>query len=103
MVLSILQTVMGPGEAVLGASLPDNIIQGFVNTAPFSIRNDGDEDCISTEDFHTWCVLVPSIKKFLSSLMAQPSPGKQFFFIIFCIWKAFSFLFYFQIRAPFFV
>lgn len=76
---------MGPKEAIPDASLPDSVIQGFVNSAPFSVKNDRDEECMSTQDFHTWCLVVPSIKKFLSSLMTQPSPGKVFFSSLFSV------------------
>lgn len=73
--LSTLETVLGPKEAIPGAGLPDSSIQGFVNTAEFSAETDG-EACMSLEDFHKWCLLVPSLKKFLSGLLASPSAGK---------------------------
>lgn len=71
-VLSTLETVLGPKEAIPGAGLPDSSIQGFVYTAEFSAQTDG-EACMSLEDFHKWCLLVPSLKKFLSGLLASPS------------------------------
>lgn len=71
-VLSTLETVLGPKEAIPGAGLPESSLQGFVNSAEFSVKTDG-EACMSIEDFRKWCLLVPSLRKFLSGLMAQPS------------------------------
>ncbi|KAH7440201.1 hypothetical protein KP509_04G096100 [Ceratopteris richardii] len=71
-VLSTLETVLGPKEAVLGAGLPESSVQGFVNSAEFSACADG-EPYISVAAFRKWCNLVPSLRKFLSGLLMQPS------------------------------
>lgn len=72
-VLSILETVLGPSEAVVGDSLLEQSVQGFVNAATFS-RGDS-EACLTVEEFRKWCGLVPSVKKFLGTLMSAPSRG----------------------------
>lgn len=75
-VLSILETVLGPSEAVVGDSLLEQSVQGFVNAATFS-RGDS-EACLTVEEFRKWCGLVPSVKKFLGTLMSAPSRGVSY-------------------------
>ncbi|KAK8554019.1 hypothetical protein V6N13_072940 [Hibiscus sabdariffa] len=48
----------------------------FLNAAIFSKDHEGRNDkSMSFEDFRCWCSLVPSVKKFLSNLLAPPDPG----------------------------
>eukprot|EP01018_Ginkgo_biloba_P017948 Gb_17307 [translate_table: standard] len=75
-IISVLETVLGPKEAVVGDSLPEDSIQVFLKAANFSLpsHSEGDQS-MSFEDFKKWCRLVPSMKKFLGSLLTPPGSG----------------------------
>lgn len=76
MILSVLQTVLGSKDAVPDASLPEGSLQAFHRSASFTEEVEGREDAVKSmtlEDFRTWCASVPSIKKFLSTLLKGPS------------------------------
>lgn len=48
----------------------------FLNAATFSKIVDGSaEESMSFEDFRNWCTLLPSVRKFLGSLLMPPDPG----------------------------
>ncbi|XP_022767004.1 TLD domain-containing protein 1 isoform X2 [Durio zibethinus] len=52
------------------------MVNTFLNAATFSKDHEGYNDkSMSFEDFKSWCTLVPSVKKFLASLLVPPDPG----------------------------
>jgi len=74
--LSILETVLSPKDAVPDASLPEESLQAFLNAASFTDEVEGDDGpFMSSQNFQKWCTLVPSIKKFLATLLKSPAPG----------------------------
>jgi hypothetical protein len=74
--LSILETVLSPKDAVPDASLPEESLQAFLNAASFTDEVEGDDGpFMSSQNFHKWCTLVPSIKRFLATLLKSPAPG----------------------------
>lgn len=65
----------GPGPQL-------DFIHIFLNAANFS--NDDGGCAMSFEDFKRWCTLLPSVRKFLGSLLTPSDPGFKFDrFIIF--------------------
>ncbi|KAL3586626.1 hypothetical protein D5086_013493 [Populus alba] len=53
------------------------IINVFLNAAKFSKVVEGAaEISMSFEDFRSWCALLPSIRKFLGSLLLPPNAGR---------------------------
>jgi hypothetical protein len=74
--LSILETVLSPKDAVPDASLPEESLQAFLNAASFTDEVEGDDGpFMSSQNFQKWCTLVPSIKRFLATLLKSPAPG----------------------------
>ena len=83
--LSALETVLGPNTAV-----PDSSLQALLGSATFSddrpvppaieekesVHPDSVQACMNFEDFQKWCNQLPSMKKFLLNLLTPPSPGK---------------------------
>ncbi|XP_022842767.1 TLD domain-containing protein 1 isoform X1 [Olea europaea var. sylvestris] len=53
----------------------DEIVDIFINAATFT--NDDTESHMSFADFRKWCSLLPSVRKFLGSLMMPSDPGSQ--------------------------
>ncbi|PON43705.1 Parvalbumin [Parasponia andersonii] len=52
----------------------------FLAAANFSKHDEGHpEDSMSFEDFKGWCTILPSIRKFLGSLLMPPDPGRPGF------------------------
>ncbi|GLT90051.1 hypothetical protein SLE2022_080030 [Rubroshorea leprosula] len=60
-----------------GSSSRGDMVDIFLNAATFSR---GDERCndksMSFEDFRKWCTLIPSLRKFLGSLLIPPDSGR---------------------------
>ncbi|EEF32223.1 conserved hypothetical protein [Ricinus communis] len=55
-----------------------NVIKVFLNAATFSKDiQGGAEKSMSFEDFRSWCGLLPSVRKFLGSLLVPPEAGRQ--------------------------
>ncbi|XVF07584.1 hypothetical protein REPUB_Repub06bG0152000 [Reevesia pubescens] len=53
------------------------MVDTFLDAATFSKEREGQNDkSMSFEDFKSWCTLVPSVKKFLGSLLLPPGPGR---------------------------
>ncbi|XP_048320998.1 uncharacterized protein LOC107432270 isoform X2 [Ziziphus jujuba] len=49
----------------------------FLNAAKFSEHGEGNgEATMSFADFRSWCTIVPSVRKFLGSLLMPPDPGR---------------------------
>lgn len=74
--ISVLETVLSSKDTITGDTLPEHIVQTFINAANFTPASDCDGGQImSFEDFKEWCNLVPSLKKFLGSLLSSPITG----------------------------
>lgn len=50
------------------------MVDALLNAASFS-KSTGDDKGMSFEDFRSWCSHVPTVRKFLGSLLTPPSPG----------------------------
>ncbi|KAJ7544122.1 hypothetical protein O6H91_09G065400 [Diphasiastrum complanatum] len=74
--LSILETVIGPQDAILYATLPDDSLQAFLN---FSMKDDSEYGpTLSMDEFRHWCTVVPSVKKFLAGIFSSPGTAGTF-------------------------
>ncbi|XP_010104804.2 TLD domain-containing protein 1 [Morus notabilis] len=72
-------------EAVLVAIF-DHIFKGdnsskdsvgiFLDSAVFTKHDEGTEECMSFQEFRSWCTILPSVRKFLGSLLVPPDPGR---------------------------
>ncbi|KAH9328624.1 hypothetical protein KI387_000732, partial [Taxus chinensis] len=75
-ILSALETVLSPKNAIIGDSLPEDSVQAFINSAKFTPASEGDSNqYISFANFRRWCTQIPSFKKFLGSLLTPQGPG----------------------------
>ncbi|KAF5180599.1 Tld domain-containing protein [Thalictrum thalictroides] len=74
----ILETVFPPNDAEPGiSSSHEDIVDVFLNAGTFSKKVEGSaENCMSFEDFKSWCTLLPSVRKFLGSLLMPPDLGR---------------------------
>lgn len=78
----ILKSVFSTESSETESSDYKEMVDSLLNAATFSKSDDdGSEKRMSFEDFRSWCSLVPSIRKFLGSLLMPPSPG--YYFILF--------------------
>ncbi|KAM1079116.1 hypothetical protein ACFX2B_013717 [Malus domestica] len=60
-----------------GSSAHLGSVDVFLNAAKFSKHDEGhDQESLSLEDFRTWCTLLPSVRKFLGSLLIPPHQGR---------------------------
>lgn len=70
------ETIFSEKDTELGLSSHKDIADIFLNAATFSKHVDGSaEKSMSFEDFRNWCTLLPSVRKFLGSLLMPPDPG----------------------------
>jgi hypothetical protein len=74
--ISVLETVLSPKDTIIGDSLPEHAVQTFINAANFIPASECGGQRMSFEDFREWCNLVPSLKKFLGSLLTSPVPRR---------------------------
>lgn len=75
-IISALQTVLSPKDAIVGINLPEDSIQVFINSVKFTQGSEGDSNPhVSFEDFKRWFAQIPSIKKFLGSLLTPQKSG----------------------------
>ena len=66
------------------AGSQQEIAKIFLNAANFNTHVEGHADGgMSFEDFRSWCILLPSVRKFLGSLMTPSDPGYRMFLSIF--------------------
>ncbi|KAM7504984.1 hypothetical protein LguiB_003888 [Lonicera macranthoides] len=56
----------------VGLDSHDKIVGIFLDAAKFS-----EGDHVTFEDFRRWCTLLPSVRKFLGSLLTPSDPGSQ--------------------------
>ncbi|MQL95545.1 hypothetical protein Taro_028209 [Colocasia esculenta] len=74
---SIRDTVFSPKNAEHGLSPHQDIFNIFINAATFSKKSEeSGEDIMSSLDFKEWCNILPSVRKFLGSLLAPPESGR---------------------------
>lgn len=52
-----------------------NTIEAFVHVARLSKEVKGTESSLSLVDFKNWCRVLPSVRKFLGSLLMPPDSG----------------------------
>ncbi|GAA0176251.1 hypothetical protein LIER_29276 [Lithospermum erythrorhizon] len=61
-----------------GGGSCQEIVEAFINSANFSTVGEGSTaNSMSFEDFRSWCALVPSVRKFLGTLLKPSDPGSQ--------------------------
>lgn len=59
-----------------GSSAHHDTVNIFLNAAKFAKHGERHaEESLSFEDFRTWCTLLPSVRKFLGSLLIPPTQG----------------------------
>ncbi|KAK9290916.1 hypothetical protein L1049_009095 [Liquidambar formosana] len=60
-----------------GLSSHRDVVDTFLSAATFSKHDDGcAENTMSFEDFRSWCALLPSVRKFLGSLLIPSDQGR---------------------------
>ncbi|PIA59252.1 hypothetical protein AQUCO_00400263v1 [Aquilegia coerulea] len=76
--VAILDTVFPPNDSEPGiSSSHEDIVDVFLNAGTFSKKVEGSaENCMSFEDFKSWCSLLPSVRKFLGSLLMPHDLGR---------------------------
>ncbi|XP_006287755.2 TLD domain-containing protein 1 isoform X1 [Capsella rubella] len=70
----ILKTVFSTESSNAESSDYKEMVDALLNAATFSKSDDGSEKGMSFADFRSWCLLVPTIRKFLGSLLMPPGP-----------------------------
>lgn len=74
---AILRSIFSLEASNPGLNSHREIINVFLNAAKFSKVVEGAaEKSMSFEDFRSWCVLLPSVRKFLGSLLIPPDAGR---------------------------
>ncbi|OAY84894.1 TLD domain-containing protein 1 [Ananas comosus] len=77
---SIYETIFSPENDKTGAHSQQETLEVFLNAATFSKQIEGrTEKFMSLADFRNWCNLVPSVRKFLGSLLMPPDSGRPSF------------------------
>jgi Ca2+-binding EF-hand superfamily protein len=76
----ILKSVFSTESSDAESSDYKKMVDALLNAATFSKSDDGSEKGMSFEDFRSWCSFVPTIRKFLGSLLMPPSTGLFFVF-----------------------
>ncbi|OMO68491.1 TLDc [Corchorus olitorius] len=75
--VAIFDHVFPPKGSETESSSHCYMVETFLNAATFSKDHEGHNDkSMSFEDFKSWSTLVPSVKKFLTSLLVPPDPGR---------------------------
>uniref|UniRef100_A0A1J3GHL4 TLD domain-containing protein 1 n=1 Tax=Noccaea caerulescens TaxID=107243 RepID=A0A1J3GHL4_NOCCA len=72
----ILKSVFSTESSDAESSDYKEMVDALLNAAAFSKSDDASEKGMSFEDFRSWCSLVPSIRKFLGSLLMPPGPAR---------------------------
>lgn len=74
---AILRSIFSLEASNPGLNSHREIINVFLNSAKFSKVVEGAaEKSMSFEDFRSWCALLPSVRKFLGSLLIPPDAGR---------------------------
>ncbi|KAL6952929.1 hypothetical protein U1Q18_042709 [Sarracenia purpurea var. burkii] len=72
----ILDDIFSEKTSEPGSHSHQSIVDIFLNAANFSKSNEGcDQSSMSFEDFRRWCALLPSVMKYLGSLLSPSYPG----------------------------
>lgn len=65
-----------------GPGSHSEVIDILLNAANFTMDSQKSaESCMSYEEFRKWCALLPSVRKFLGSLLMPSDPGSSFMVI----------------------
>lgn len=84
-VIAMLDHIFSMKISEHGSNSHQDIADVFLSAATFSKTDEGcSENCMSFDDFRSWCTLVPSARKFLGSLLTPPDPGSLLFFNYLC-------------------
>ncbi|KAK0584598.1 hypothetical protein LWI29_015932 [Acer saccharum] len=76
-VIAMFGNIFSTSTSESGSSSHQEIVDVFLNAATFSKNGEtSTEESMSLEDFRNWCSLVPSIRKFLGSLLTPPDSAK---------------------------
>lgn len=77
---SISNAIFSVGKAEPGLITNPDTMGVFLNAATFSKEVDGvSGNSMSLGDFKSWCSLLPSVRKFLGSLVMPPDSGRPSF------------------------
>ncbi|KAA8518487.1 hypothetical protein F0562_015961 [Nyssa sinensis] len=75
---SMFDNIFSQRRSEPGSSSQEDIIGIFLNALNFSKANEGcAANSISFEDFRKWCTLLPSVRKFLGSLLIASDTGRS--------------------------
>lgn len=77
----IFKSVFSTESSAAESSDYKEMVDAFLNAATFSKSDDGSEKAMTFEDFRSWCSLVPTIRKFLGSLLMPPGQGLFFYLL----------------------
>ncbi|XP_066356287.1 uncharacterized protein [Miscanthus floridulus] len=76
---SVHETVFAVKKEV-GEGSNNRPFEAFINSAVFSKDAEGvSEKSMSLPDFRNWCILLPSLRKFLGNLLMPPDSGRPGF------------------------
>lgn len=74
--IAMLQYVFKIEDSEPGSSAHQDTVNAFLNAAKFTKHDEHAEESLSFEDFRIWCTLLPSVRKFLGSLLIPPDQGR---------------------------
>ncbi|KAI4300591.1 hypothetical protein L6164_033950 [Bauhinia variegata] len=65
-------------DSELSSNSHQDTVKIYLNSATFSKHEEGcNEESMSFDDFRSWCTHVPSVRKFLGSLLTPPDSGRS--------------------------
>ncbi|XP_073114553.1 uncharacterized protein [Elaeis guineensis] len=77
---SIHKAIFSPKIDENGLNSHENVLEVFLNASTYSKKGEGTaENGMSSADFRNWCSLLPSVRKFLGSLLMPPDSGRPGF------------------------
>lgn len=76
---SIYDTIFAPDGGQPCLSSNHDTMEVFLNAATLSKEVEGTESKMSLVDFKNWCRILPSVRKFLGSLLMPPDSGRPGF------------------------
>ncbi|KAK2989165.1 hypothetical protein RJ640_014128 [Escallonia rubra] len=75
---AMLETIFSHRSAEPGSASCQETVHIFLDAAKFSEAREGcTGNSMSFEDFRTWCTLLPSVRKFLGSLLMPSDPEQK--------------------------
>lgn len=78
--IAIFNNIFGVKDSELRSSSYQDIVNIFLNAATFSKHEGSTEEVMSFDDFRSWCTHLPSVRKFLGSLLMPPDSGTLLLF-----------------------